>query len=82
MPPPSKVSPTRVEYASYLLAGVSLWLVLHLHLLPVLLAGLLVYALINALAPSLQRHLPGTRAHWLVVALLAAVLGRQQPLPI
>jgi predicted PurR-regulated permease PerM len=36
-----------------------------------LFAGLLVYALINALAPPLQRHVPGVRAHWLLVALLA-----------
>ncbi|HPN80049.1 hypothetical protein, partial [Dokdonella sp.] len=60
--------------ASYLLAAALLFLVLHLHLLSVLLAGLLVYALVNALAPSLQRHLPGTRAHWLVVALLASTV--------
>jgi predicted PurR-regulated permease PerM len=37
-------------------------------------AGLLVYALINALASGMQRHLPGQRAHWLVVALLAAIV--------
>ena len=60
--------------ASYVLAAASLLLVLHLHLLPVLIAGLLVYAVVNALAPSLQRHFPGTRAHWLVVALLAAIV--------
>lgn len=60
--------------ASYVLAALSLIFVLQLRLLPVLIAGLLVYALVNALAPYLQRHLPGTRAHWLVVALMAAVV--------
>lgn len=65
---------SRIVLASYLLAAVSLLLVLHLRLLPALIAGLLVYALVNALAPSLQKHFPGTRAHWLVVALLAAVV--------
>lgn len=64
----------RVRAASYLLALIALYLVLHLHLLPGLLAGLLVYTLVNALAPLLQRHLPGTRAHWLIVALLSAVV--------
>ena len=65
---------TRLQMAAYLLVGLALYLVLRLHLLPVLLAGLLVYTLINALAPLLQRHLPGTRAHWLLVALLAAAV--------
>ena len=65
MPNTPSILPLRVAQASYVLAAISLWLVLYLHLLPVLLAGLLVYALVNSLAPSLQRHLPGTRAHWL-----------------
>lgn len=65
---------SRLRIASYLLASAALFLVLQLHLLPALLAGLLVYALIDALAPPLQRHLPGARAHWLVVALLGVVV--------
>jgi predicted PurR-regulated permease PerM len=60
--------------ASHILMAVGLVLVLHLHLLSALLAGLLVYSVINALAPSLQRHLPGDRAHWFVVAVLAALV--------
>jgi predicted PurR-regulated permease PerM len=74
MQPPYSISLARLTAAGYLLTAAALWLVLALHLLPALLAGLLVYALINALAPGLQRHLPGARAHWLVVALLAAVV--------
>lgn len=74
MPLSPTFSASRLAQASYLLAAVALLLILHLHLLPVLLSGLLVYALVNALAPSMQRHLPGTRAHWLVVALLAAIV--------
>jgi predicted PurR-regulated permease PerM len=54
--------------------AIALVLVLHLHLLPALLAGLLVYSVINLLASSLQRHLPGARAHWLVVAMLSSVV--------
>jgi predicted PurR-regulated permease PerM len=68
------VSAARLNQVSYLLAALALWAVLHLHLLPALLAGLLVYALVNALAPALQRHFPGAGAHWLVVALLAAIV--------
>ena len=60
--------------ATYLLAAAALLLILKLHLLPALLAGLLVYALIDMLAPGLQRHLPGARAHWLIVALLSIVV--------
>lgn len=67
-----KSFPARLTGVSYLLVAAALWLILHLHLLPVLLSGLLVYTLINALAPLLQRHLPGQRAHWLLVLLLAA----------
>jgi len=70
------ISPSRLSGISYALVAAALWLVLHLHLLPVLLSGLLVYTLINALAPWLQRLLPGTQAHWVLVALLsAAVVG-------
>ncbi|MEO8011988.1 MAG: AI-2E family transporter [Dokdonella sp.] len=67
-------SPTRLMLASYVLAALALWTVLHFALLPALLAGLLVYAIINALAPVMQRHLPGAHAHWLLVALLAGVV--------
>jgi predicted PurR-regulated permease PerM len=74
MPLQPALSVIRVNHVSYLLAALGLWAVLHLHLLPALLAGLLVYALVNALAPALQRHFPGSGAHWLVVALLAAVV--------
>lgn len=64
----------RLTLASYVLAALALLLTLELHLLPALLAGLLVYALVNLLAPPLQRHLPGTRAHALIVALLGIVV--------
>src|SRR5207247_4902417 len=47
---------TRLTYdiAAWILAGVSLLLVLSLHLLPALLAGLLVYELVHILAPRLR----------------------------
>lgn len=71
---PTISSPSRLTLASYVLAALALWVVLHFSLLPALLAGLLVYAIVNALAPVLQRLLPGAHAHWLIVALLAVVV--------
>jgi len=64
----------RLNAAGYLLTAAALWLVLTLHLLPAMFAGLLVYSLVKALASGVQRHLPGPRAHGVVVALIAAVV--------
>ncbi|MEJ1964838.1 MAG: hypothetical protein WDO56_26230 [Gammaproteobacteria bacterium] len=70
------LSPSRLTLASHILAALGLIAILVWHLPAALFAGLLVYALVGSLAPALQRHLPGTRAHWLVVALLVvAVVG-------
>ena len=41
------------DIAAWLLAGGALFLILLLHLLPALLAGLLVYELVHILAPRL-----------------------------
>ncbi len=51
-----------------------LLLVLPLKLLPSLLAGLLVFELVNMLTPQLQRLIEGRRARWLAVALLGTVI--------
>ncbi len=64
----------RLNAAAYVLAAAALSFVLALHLFPILFAGLLVYALVSALAPAVQRLVPGVHAHWLVVALLALVV--------
>jgi predicted PurR-regulated permease PerM len=71
---PYSYSLARLSAAGYLLTAAALWLVLALRLLPAMFAGLLVYALVNALASGLQRQLPGARAHGIVVALLAVVV--------
>jgi predicted PurR-regulated permease PerM len=65
---------TRVNAAAFVLAATALCLILALHLLPALFAGLLVYSLVATLAPLLQRHVPGVHAHWLVVTLLAVLV--------
>jgi predicted PurR-regulated permease PerM len=70
------VSAHRINAATYVLAAVALLLILQLHLLPALLAGLLVYNLINSLTPRLAQHLRGgERARWLAVALLGALVA-------
>lgn len=61
--------------ASYLAAAVLLLLVMFLHLLPALIAGLLVYAVVDALAPLLERKLPGALSRQLVVGVLAIVVA-------
>jgi predicted PurR-regulated permease PerM len=63
-----------VEIASWILAGLGLFLVLHLHLLTAFLAGLLVYELVHIIVPLLQRRLFGERARMVAVALLAALI--------
>jgi predicted PurR-regulated permease PerM len=68
------IPPGQLTIASQILAGLALIGILGWHLLPALLAGLLVYALVGSIAPGLQRHLSGTRAHWAVVALIVVVV--------
>ena len=64
------------EMVSFFLAATALLLVLRLHLLPALLAGLLVYELVHTLAPLLQRRLSSVRARVVaVVALSSLVVG-------
>jgi predicted PurR-regulated permease PerM len=72
--PPYSISISRLNAAAYVLTAAALCLVLGLHLLPTLFAGLLVYSLVTTLAPALQRHVPGVHAHWLVVVLLAVLV--------
>jgi predicted PurR-regulated permease PerM len=63
-----------IVYASYALAAVALCVILLLHMLSALLAGLLVYELVNAMAPLFGRRISGARARVIVVAVLGAVV--------
>ena len=63
-----------VRYASYLLTALALLLVIDIHLLPALLAGLLVYELVQSMSPLLGRRISGDGARVVVVALLGAIL--------
>ena len=70
----SSIPTARLTLVSQILAGLGLIAILSFHLLAALLAGLLVYALVASIAPGLQRHLSGTRAHWAVVAFIVVVV--------
>lgn len=75
----------RITLAAWLLTAGALFLVLHLHLLPALLTGLLVYELVHMIARRLTRIRVGESrgrlvavafiAAFVVAALTAAVLG-------
>jgi predicted PurR-regulated permease PerM len=62
----------RYRLAAWIAAAVLLLLVLHLHLLPALLAGLLVYELVHAIAPRLPLRGDGRLA---AVGLLATLIA-------
>jgi predicted PurR-regulated permease PerM len=71
----AQTAPTRTEIASWIIAAVALVLVLRLHLLPALLAGLLVFELVHMLAPKLRIVRVGEKRQKVIaVALLAAVI--------
>lgn len=63
----------RSRYAAWLLAAASLFFVLKLHLLPALLAGLLIFELVHITAPRLQRLVADERAKLAAVAVLASL---------
>jgi predicted PurR-regulated permease PerM len=71
-----KPSMSAPEIASWCLASAALLVLLLLHLLPALLAGLLVYELVHVIAPLLQSRFSGERARLVAVVILStAVVG-------
>ncbi len=72
--PSAPAAPSRALVAAWILTGGFLLLVLYVHLLPALFAGLLVYQLVHLAAPVLSRHLSDYRAKLVVVAILAALV--------
>ena len=62
------------DYASWVLAALAVIFVLHFHLLPALIAGLLVYELVHVLFPMFGRRLPDKRAKAAAVALIILVV--------
>ena len=70
----SDIKHSSPEVVSWCFAAGFLLLVLWLHLLPALLAGLLVYELVHAIAPLLQRRLSSERARLAAVVVLSTLI--------
>jgi predicted PurR-regulated permease PerM len=66
--------PTAMEIAAWIMMAAALVLVLHLHLLTSLLAGLLVYELVHIIAPVVERRLFSRGHRLMAVALLATLI--------
>jgi predicted PurR-regulated permease PerM len=73
MPRDRTVAP-RYAVAAWILTGGALFLVLHLRLLPALLAGMLVYELVHVIAPTMNEHFSDKRAKLIAVALLTVLV--------
>jgi predicted PurR-regulated permease PerM len=65
--------PTVHEYAAWVLAVLSTVFVLTYHLLPALIAGLLVYQLVHTLFPLFDRHISTARAKGAAVGVVAVM---------
>ncbi len=68
------IKTTQFDIAAWVLVGMAMLFILLFHLLPALLAGLLVYELIHIITPYIERKLPGTRAKLLAIALLTTII--------
>jgi predicted PurR-regulated permease PerM len=66
--------PTTYEYAAWTLAVLGIFFVLQFHLLPALIAGLLVYELARTLFPLFAAHLSTGRAKAVAVALVVLLV--------
>jgi predicted PurR-regulated permease PerM len=62
------------HFRSVAIAGIALLLVLHLHLLPALFAGIGGFVLYRAVRERVRSHLDSTRAPWITYLLLAVAL--------
>lgn len=66
--------PTPHDYAAWILAVLGVFFVLRFHLLPALIAGLLVYELVHTLVPFFARRLSTRRAKGLAVGFIALLV--------
>lgn len=60
--------------ASYVLAGLALWIVLQASLLVALFSGLLVYSLVHMLAPTIEKKFSSKQSRAIAVILLSALV--------
>lgn len=63
-----------INVVSVLIVGVGLILILPLKLLPCMIAGLLVYEVIDSITKPLQRHIEGRTARILAVSILSIII--------
>ena len=71
---PARVDSFGYTIASWVLTGTMLVLILLLHLLPALLAGMLVYELVHLMEPAIHKRFPARRETLIAVALLSALV--------
>ena len=64
----------RYDIVAWILMVFAMLFVLHVHLLPALLAGLLVFELVHIISPYIARRLPGKGDKVIAVALLAVLI--------
>lgn len=62
------------DIAAWIIMVFAMLFVLHVHLLPALLAGLLVFELVHIISPYIARRMPGKGAKLVAVALLAVLI--------
>jgi predicted PurR-regulated permease PerM len=65
---------TKVEIAAWLIMAAAMVYVLNFHLLPGLLAGLLVFELVHVISPYIAQKFPGYTAKVIAVGLLAIII--------
>lgn len=68
------VKMTAPVLASYVLAGLALWLVLKASLLVALFSGLLVYSLVYLLVPTIEKKFSSEQSRTIAVVLLSALI--------
>jgi predicted PurR-regulated permease PerM len=69
-----RVAPSACTYASWILSAIALVLVLVLHLLPAVLAGMLVFELVHLLAPTVSTWFSDRRARLVAVLALSGLV--------
>jgi len=65
---------SRSEYASWILAILAMLFTLQFHLLPALIAGLLVYELVHVLSPLFARHISTRRAKAAAIIVVSLIV--------
>src|SRR2546423_4785975 len=72
--PQERIHSLAYRTAAWVLTAVALILILLLHLLPALLAGMLVYELVHVMEPAIHKRFPERAETLIAVALLSALV--------